>query len=189
MSTELLKTLTAKRESIMIFLVIVVIFIFFTKLWYFKQESTIQSIKDEISELTNQTTNYKENLNGLTGINQVVNEQLNIVNTLNVETIKIENNVPSLIKKITELSDLSKIQLKKIKLIENKNKIFFNEYSISVEVESSFLILGHFLESMEKIPMPINVKSIEISRLDQDLKNCFARIIILGNFEREDANK
>ncbi len=49
-----------------------------------------------------------------------------------------------------------------------------------LETESSFLSIGKFLESLEDSPLLTEVESVEISRIEQEMKRCTAKIRLYG---------
>ena len=49
-----------------------------------------------------------------------------------------------------------------------------------LETESSFISIGKFLETLENSPLLTEVESIEISRIEQEMKQCKASIRIYG---------
>jgi hypothetical protein len=49
-----------------------------------------------------------------------------------------------------------------------------------LDAESSFLSIGKFLETLEDSPLLTEVDSIEISRIEQEMKRCSAKIRLFG---------
>ena len=49
-----------------------------------------------------------------------------------------------------------------------------------VDAESSFLSIGKFLETLEDSPLLTEVDSIEITRIEQEMKRCSAKIKLFG---------
>ena len=49
-----------------------------------------------------------------------------------------------------------------------------------VDAESSFLSIGKFLETLEDSPLLTEVDSIEITRIEQEMKRCTAKIKLFG---------
>lgn len=67
--------------------------------------------------------------------------------------------------------------------IENNNKENnFYRSAMKVQVESTFVALGNFLGKLSDSETLIDVKSVELNRIDSDLKRCTATIQLQGYF-------
>ncbi|NDG84649.1 MAG: hypothetical protein EBX52_06375 [Proteobacteria bacterium] len=56
----------------------------------------------------------------------------------------------------------------------------YTQTTYEIEAESSFLSIGKFLETLEDSPLLTEVDSIEISRIEEEMRKCTAKIRLFG---------
>lgn len=66
----------------------------------------------------------------------------------------------------------------KLNVLEQENSSTFIKSKISLEVETSFLNLGKFIEEMEKSNYLIEITGVEVTRISEELRKCTAKIFI-----------
>jgi Tfp pilus assembly protein PilO len=61
----------------------------------------------------------------------------------------------------------------------------FNRTTFNLEIESNFIELGKYLAALEKSELLVQVQSVKLTRIDNDLKRCVAIIEVHGyhNYE------
>lgn len=74
------------------------------------------------------------------------------------------------------------LNLKNISIEDHKKENNFYKSSMKVEVEASFVALGNFLGKLSDSETLIDVKSVELNRIDTDLKRCTATIVLHGYY-------
>jgi hypothetical protein len=70
--------------------------------------------------------------------------------------------------------------ISKILAEKSKKTGAYTQTLYELETESSFLAIGKFLESLEDSPLLTEVESVEISRIEQEMKRCTAKIRLYG---------
>jgi len=56
----------------------------------------------------------------------------------------------------------------------------YTQTAYEIEAESSFLAIGKFFETLEDSPLLTEVDSIEISRIEEEMRRCTAKIRLFG---------
>lgn len=75
------------------------------------------------------------------------------------------------------------IQLKSIDVQSHDKANGMNRSRFKLQIESSFVSLGQFLEKLAEKPLLLEVKSVELDRIDGDLKRCQATIEVDGYYK------
>ncbi len=70
----------------------------------------------------------------------------------------------------------SPFQVDKIKIEKQDQVNGYTRTALSIDVETSFLALGGFLEAIERSPLLTDIQGVEISRMSDELRKCTARI-------------
>jgi hypothetical protein len=94
------------------------------------------------------------------------------------------NNISSLLTKMSGDGvrfSLNRLVVEEHKVINGYSRTLFN-----LEIESSFIELGKFIESMENSDFLVDFQSVEISRVDRELKLAVAKIKVFSYASRGD---
>lgn len=75
------------------------------------------------------------------------------------------------------------IQLKSIDVQSHDKTNGLNRSRFKLRIESSFVSLGQFLEKLAEKPLLLEVRSVELDRIDGDLKRCEATIEVDGYYK------
>lgn len=172
-----------KRETVLIVVTLLSTFVAFIKFYYLKEKNIIDDLNNQLVLMENDASTTKQMISNIAGVNVAVSKKLGDKNPEIISGNK--QKIPAILQEITKKLVENNIDIKKIGLDEYQNKIFFDDYLVSIELESQFVFIGNFLESVEKMIVPLEVKSIKISRFENDLRNCEAKIILHGRSENE----
>jgi hypothetical protein len=78
---------------------------------------------------------------------------------------------------ITRLNgDGRNFRVNRLSMDKQENKGAFSKSTFSLEIETSFLNLGQFIENLEKSDFLIEISSVEVNRINQELRKCTAKI-------------
>ena len=90
--------------------------------------------------------------------------------------LKFNGHFSSVVSGIVSSSNGNSFALTKI-LAENQIKtVGYTQTLYSVEADASFISIGKFLEKMEDSPLLTEVDSIDITRIESEMKRCKAKI-------------
>jgi hypothetical protein len=71
--------------------------------------------------------------------------------------------------------------VQKITALQSNKFEGYTQTLYALEAESNFISIGKFLENLEDSPLLTEVESIDISRIENELKQCKANIRLYGN--------
>ena len=78
---------------------------------------------------------------------------------------------------ITRLNGDGKVyRVNRLAMEKQEIKASFSKNTFNLEIETSFLKLGQFIEALEKSDFLLEINSVDVLRVDRELRKCTARI-------------
>ncbi len=91
----------------------------------------------------------------------------------------------TLLKKLGADETSDKFQVKNIDVSEYTKVKNLYRSTIKLEVETSFIDLGNFLNTLGQADVLLDIRNIKLTRIDNDLKRCIASIEVYGYYDGE----
>lgn len=162
----------SKRERVLIILGSVGLLFLLNRYWTanFIQQSSLTS-----KNLEKQLDTLKKSEITLSSIKKSIQKAKNSIGEQ-----KIYSSVSQLLHEISKNINPNQTLIKNIKNYKTQKETDFIKDYFQVDIESSFLTLGSFLEKLEASNILINIESIEVNHIDGDMQNCNASIKIVS---------
>ena len=100
----------------------------------------------------------------------------NLKNDYMDQYVLMNDRFSSVISGIVNSSKAKTFSLLKISLDEQTKESGYKKLLYTLEIESSFIEIGKFLEKLEDAPLLTEVNAVEIKRIDTEMKRCQAQI-------------
>jgi len=157
------------REQILIALSILVVNIGILKLWYVPQKNKLNELKSEVSGLQVLLNNNRMLLT------QIKTQSVPTTANESVEKhLALNNNFALLLKGLG--GDGVDFTVNRLAVEEHQLLSGYTKTLFTLDVDTSFLTLGQFIEKLESSQFLLEIQSIDISRVSQELKKCTAKI-------------
>ena len=91
----------------------------------------------------------------------------------------------SVISSIVNSSKSKAFTLTKLSLEDQSTENGYKKMLYSLDAEASFIEIGKFLEKLEDAPLLTEVSSVEINRIDNEMKRCQAHIKLFSYVRKE----
>lgn len=89
-----------------------------------------------------------------------------------------------LISELTREAQAASLRLKRLSTEKPSTSDAYVKSAITLDVDASFIAIGKFLERLGDLPILAEVDSLEIYRVEGDLRKCSARIKLLSYLVR-----
>jgi len=153
-------------------------------LGYKSQQKEIASLQETLQVQETELQKKQETLRDLQTKSAVL-ERANQNEKQLGKYIEASKYMSNLLRQLGAEEGRADIHLRQIDIKETTKVNNLYRSSLQLEVESSFLALGRFLASLEKSDLLIEVKSLQLNRIDSELKRCQATIEVQGYFNGE----
>ncbi|MCB0420782.1 MAG: type 4a pilus biogenesis protein PilO [Bdellovibrionales bacterium] len=172
------------RERILAGAVIVSLMFGFYKFWFSKQMNEIDRLSREI-ETIKRTVQTDQQLLQQLHAQSVQNLQKSGKDSRYLKYIEASRYLSSLIERLGADKSNQGISLVKMSVSERTKVNDFSKNSFALEIESSFVALGKFLGTIEQSKMLLEVNSVHITRIDNEMKRCVATVEVDGYYKPE----
>ncbi|MBF0316203.1 MAG: type 4a pilus biogenesis protein PilO [Oligoflexia bacterium] len=169
----------SKREFLLSLLVMFVLLAVSVQFVFVKNYRKLKDLKQERAQLASSLMLLKSSY--------VAYDQHKKTGETRADLPEIERKIPDVMKIISAKAAEHDLNLRKLVLVDYKDKNVVDDYFLSLELEAPFLLVGQFLESLEQLPVAVNVKSVQVDRFDGDFRNCWAKILLHGQVDHGEA--
>lgn len=164
-----------KRERIIVIVTSLVIFVGFFQYWYFPQNLKVKEMKTKLQTVMNSNLAQDALLKSMQIRQPASVENTSLLGPVS-DYLESSQSLSQFIHALSEDPEKNHLKIHRI-TVDNPITIEgLNQNKIKVEVETSFLNLGRFLEKLEQSKLLVDIASVEVLRLTDDLRNCVARI-------------
>jgi len=171
------------NEAALLSLIIVVFLVLFTIMW--DRSGTMASL----TVSRNQVAASKAKLDENKALYDKLTKRSPSSEGLNTDYLdqylKLNDHFSSVITGIVNSSKGNSFALNKISLESQAVENGYKQMLYSLDAEASFIAIGKFLERLEDAPLLTEVSSIEISRIDNEMKRCQAHIKLFSYVRAE----
>ena len=161
----------SNRERALILVSFLLVSFAFNKYWYSKKSIETKEMIAKLTNLINQVSMQQKNLLQI----QKSKKNISLKSSLKSQLEKHLSSSRYFSNLIAELSFEKNPEKFKIQKIQVEKSTKFDGYTknkIKLEIQSSFIGLGEFLEELENSKYLVEVNSIKLTKLDDDLLKC-----------------
>lgn len=173
------------RERLLSGAVILSLMVAFYKFWFSKQVVEIDRLKSEAITIEKSMQIEKRVLQDLhaASVRAIQNKKQD---QRYIKYLEASRYLSTLIEKLGAEPDTKGIELLKMNVADRKTVNEFQKNTFQIEIESSFVALGKFLGTIDASKLLLEVKSVRLSRIDQELKRCKAVVEVDGYYKPEE---
>ena len=164
------------KESELFLLCAVMLSLFFLFNFYWKNSSAVTLLSQTEAKNIAAKTQLSENQVLLDKLNKRGPSSDAIQNEYLDQYVLVNDRFSSIITKIVSSSNGHGFTLSKLSLDDQSTESGYKKMLYSLDAEASFIDIGRFLEQLEDAPLLTEVNSVEINRIDNEMKRCRARI-------------
>ncbi len=169
-----LKTQLKPSEIALISIILMMLLFIFNFTW--KTSSMIRSLNALQVQVETSRTKLTENKILYTRLISRTPSSEDVKKDFMDQYVLVNDRFSSVITGIVNSSKNKNFSLQKISLDEQTKESGYKKLLYSLDIESSFIEIGKFLEKLEDAPLLTEVTSVEIKRIDNEMKRCLAQI-------------
>lgn len=176
----------APRERILVGLTIVGLCVLTYTMGYQKQLKEAASLQSQLATQIMDVEKKQNSLKDLEEQNEALNRILSSKSQFRkyIETSKYMAELLRQLGARDTYKD-SNLNLRSINIKETAKISNFSRSTFQLEIESSFIELGRYLASLEASDLLVEVQSVKLFRIDNELKRCIANIEVHGYHNKE----
>lgn len=174
------------RERILIGLTTVGLCALTYGMGYQKQVKEVANLESQLASQKAEVEKKQNSLKDLETQNEALNKILNGKSQLK-KYIETSRYMAELLRQLgaRDTYKNSNLNLRSINIKETAKVSNFSRSTFQLEIESSFIELGRYLASLEASDLLVEVQSVKLSRIDNELKRCIANIEVHGYHNKE----
>jgi|688.fasta_scaffold1024352_1 hypothetical protein len=166
-------------ESILLSFVIIGGALLFQRFWVIPNSQRLVEMQEKTKVIRAKIEELKTQLNTV-AVKIPVNEEVKTAQSLLDRYISTNDKFSSVIMGIFSGSKEREFNISKI-IAERSEKVgVYTQTLYQIEAESSFIAIGKFLEGLEDSALLTEVESINISKIEDEMKRCKASIRLFG---------
>ncbi|MBU6152765.1 MAG: hypothetical protein KGP28_00555 [Bdellovibrionales bacterium] len=166
-------------ESLLISLFSVMSMFAFDRFWQKPHSLELMSLKARISETRKKVEDTQKVLEGLKNRVPAVADNQTTLSLLD-RYLSSNDRFSNVIQGIFKGSKESEFSIQSIVALQSNRFEGYTQTLYSLEAESSFIAIGKFLENLEDSSLLTEIESIDIARIENELKQCKASIRLYG---------
>ncbi len=164
----------SQRERVIAGLTLVMLVFGFFKYWYAVKNTEIQDLKSKISIVESNISKNQIEIAKLSILNnQNSDDSMNLTDEKKQKNT-FSNHLSEIIGSLNQNEKYKTFTLLGIELSKTNSEKYFDQIDWLVDIESTFLDLGHFIEYFEQKAVFSQIQSVDISRPEDELQMVYA---------------
>ena len=171
---QFMKIRLKKNETILISLILVILMALFGFLW--KKSSFVTALNELQLKTDAAKTQVLESRALYEKLSKREPAGVGATKEFLDQYVLLNDHFSSVITGIVNSSKGKEFTLTKLSLDDQSSEAGYKKMLYSIDAEASFIDIGKFLEKLEDAPLLTEVSSVEINRIDTEMKRCRAHI-------------
>jgi hypothetical protein len=166
-------------ESLLVSLFAVMSMVAFDRFWQKPHSKELKELQAKVTETRKKVDETRKVLEGLKNRAPASADHSTTLSLLD-RYLTSNDRFSSVIHGIFSGSNGKEFSVQKITALQSNRFEGYTQTLYALEAESNFIAIGKFLENLEDSPLLTEIESIDIARIEDELKQCRANIRLYG---------